>query len=162
MRRVFPYPGMSIVLLLMWLLLEQSLAPLDILLGAVLGVVVVRIMVPLEAPPLRLRRPVLVLRLFFTVMLDILRSNVNVAKVVVAPGRRQGAPGFVRIPLELESRYGLTALATIISSTPGTLWVRFDTASRTLIIHVLDLADPDDWVRSIKTRYERPLREIFE
>lgn len=162
MRRVFPYPGMSIVLLLMWLLLEQSLAPLDILLGAVFGVVLVRIMVPLEAPPLRLRRPMIVLRLFFSVMLDILRSNLAVAKVVLAPDRRRGAPGFVRIPLELESRYGLTALATIISSTPGTLWVRFDTTSRTLIIHVLDLVDPDDWVRSIKTRYERPLREIFE
>jgi multicomponent K+:H+ antiporter subunit E len=53
-------------------------------------------------------------------------------------------------------------LACIITSTPGTLWVNFDAAKRILIIHVLDLIDESEWVRTIKGRYERLLLEIFE
>jgi len=57
--------------------------------------------------------------------------------------------------------YGLATLACIITSTPGTLWVDFNEASGTLTIHVLDLVDETEWVRTIKGRYERPLLEIF-
>ena len=40
-------------------------------------------------------------------------------------------------------------LACIITSTPGTLWVSFDSAKGTLMIHVLDLVDENEWVRTI-------------
>jgi multicomponent K+:H+ antiporter subunit E len=30
------------------------------------------------------------------------------------------------------------------------------------MIHVLDLIDESEWIRAIKGRYERLLREIFE
>jgi multicomponent K+:H+ antiporter subunit E len=39
--------------------------------------------------------------------------------------------------------------------------VEFDAATGTLTIHVLDLVDKAEWVRTIKARYERPLLEIF-
>jgi multicomponent K+:H+ antiporter subunit E len=39
--------------------------------------------------------------------------------------------------------------------------VDFDEASGTLTIHVLDLVDKTEWVRTIKGRYERLLLEIF-
>ena len=65
------------------------------------------------------------------------------------------------IPLDLRDPYGLAALACIITSTPGTLWVDFDAASGTLTIHVLDLVDESEWIRTIKGRYERLLLEIF-
>ena len=74
---------------------------------------------------------------------------------------RRRSPGFVEIPLELRDPYGLAMLACIITSTPGTLWVDFNEASGTLTIHVLDLVDQTEWVRTIKGRYERLLLEIF-
>jgi multicomponent K+:H+ antiporter subunit E len=95
------------------------------------------------------------------VLADIVRSNVAVAFIVLGFGRRQRTPGFVKIPLDLRDPYGLAALACIITSTPGTLWVDFDNASGTLTIHVLDLVDKSEWVRTIKERYERLLLEIF-
>lgn len=67
----------------------------------------------------------------------------------------------MEIPLELRDPYGLAMLACIITSTPGTLWVDFNEASGTLTIHVLDLVDKTEWVRTIKGRYERLLLEIF-
>jgi multicomponent K+:H+ antiporter subunit E len=70
--------------------------------------------------------------------------------------------GFVRIPLELRDRYGLATLAIILTATPGTLWVQFDAATGTLLLHVFDLLDEEEWRHLVKDRYERRLKEIFE
>ena len=94
--------------------------------------------------------------------MDIIRSNVAVGRIILGLGRRQRTSGFVNIPLELRNPYGLAILACIITSTPGTLWVNFDRQRGLLVIHVLDLIDEDDWIRTIKNRYERRLLEIFE
>jgi multicomponent K+:H+ antiporter subunit E len=53
-------------------------------------------------------------------------------------------------------------LACIITSTPGTSWAGYDSRSSVLTMHVLDIVTDEDSIRSIKDRYERPLREIFE
>ena len=68
----------------------------------------------------------------------------------------------MRIPLDMRDPYGLAALACIITATPGTLWVEYDSADNTMLLHVLDLIDEEEWVRIIKDRYERRLMEIFE
>jgi multicomponent K+:H+ antiporter subunit E len=68
----------------------------------------------------------------------------------------------VEIPLDMRAPYGLASLACIITSTPGTLWVNFDAQRGVLTIHVLDLVDDEEWIRTIKDRYERHLLEIFE
>ena len=92
---------------------------------------------------------------------DIVRSNVAVARIVLLRDRPERVSGFVRLPLEMQSRYGLTVLACIITATPGTIWVEFDRRANVLVVHVLDLVDPDAWIRETKHRYERPLMEIF-
>jgi multicomponent K+:H+ antiporter subunit E len=53
-------------------------------------------------------------------------------------------------------------LAMVMCLTPGTAWgeVAFDRS--TLLIHVFDLDDEAAFVAMIKSRYERPLMEIFE
>jgi multicomponent K+:H+ antiporter subunit E len=104
----------------------------------------------------------LIIGLVARVLWDIILSNAAVARIVLGAGRREWSSGFVEIPLELRDQYGLAALACIITSTPGTLWVDLDKTSGILTIHVLDLRDDSDWLRTIKGRYEKPLLEIFE
>ena len=70
--------------------------------------------------------------------------------------------GFVAISLDLRDKTGLTVLACIVTSTPGTAWIEYTPDSGVLLIHVLDLLDEDEWVSLIKTRYEALLMEIFE
>ena len=55
--------------------------------------------------------------------------------------------GFVRIPLDMRAPYGLAALACILTATPGTVWVDYDAAEGTMLLHVLDLTDEEEWVR---------------
>jgi multicomponent K+:H+ antiporter subunit E len=161
MSRLLPHPVLSVVLAGVWLLLNQSVSPGDILLGIVLGWVGGLALAALQIPEGRLRRPGVALRLAMVVLADIVRSNIAVALLILSP-RRKAKAGFLPIPIELRHDYGLAALACIITATPGTVWVNFDAAKGMLLIHVLDLVDEAAWIRVIKDRYERRLMEIFE
>ncbi len=159
--RWLPYPLLSALLLTIWLLLSQSLAPGAIALGAVFAVVLGRMFGLLHPPKVRLRHGHLLVLLFVRVVADIVRSNFAVARIV-AHRRRDMRSGFVAIPLTLTDPYGLAVLACIITSTPGTIWVSHDAAANVLMIHVLDLVDEAAWIGSIQRRYEHLLLGIFQ
>lgn len=161
MTRWLPFPGLTLLLLLLWLLLVGSVAPGTILLGAVAAVVSSWVWLRLELPAVGFRRPLAALRLSLVVLQEIIRSNNAVARIILYRGTRNRRSGFVRIPLTTRNPYNLAALACIITATPGTLWVEYDSADNTMLLHVLDLIDKEEWVRIIKTRYEMRLMEIF-
>jgi len=161
MTQLLPFPLASASVLILWLLLNQSLSIGHILLGSVIALVGGWTLTVLGAPKVHVRRLRTICLLLGLVLTDIIRSNIAVARIILGLARRRWTSGLVEIPLELRDPYGLAALACIITSTPGTLWVDFDATSGTLTIHVLDLIDKSEWVRIIKRRYERLLLEIF-
>jgi multicomponent K+:H+ antiporter subunit E len=161
LRRLLPFPLLSAALLLLWLLLNQTISPNHLLLASAVGLVGGWTLAALQLPKLRLRRLATILRLVGIVTSDIVRSNIAVARIVLGFGRAHRTSGFVNIPLDVRDPYGLAALACIITSTPGTLWVSFDEKAGILTIHVFDLVDESDWFRKIKGDYERLLLEIF-
>jgi multicomponent K+:H+ antiporter subunit E len=161
MSRVLPYPLLTAGLILMWLMLN-SFSLGHLILGTIVAVAASRVMAALEPSKPRLRQWQLIPRLTGVVMLDILRSNVAVARVILNPRRGDRVSGFVAIPLELRDKTGLAVLACIITSTPGTAWIEYDSDSNILLIHVLDLVSEEEWVALIKNRYETLLMEIFE
>jgi multicomponent K+:H+ antiporter subunit E len=162
MSGILPYPLLSLALLLLWLLLNQSISVGHVILGSVIAVLASWVMVALRSGKPRIRRPGVALRLAGLVLLDILRSNLAVGRIIVRSREPGVNAGFMTIPLDLRSRQGLAVLSIIITSTPGTIWVNYDAAKGTLLLHVLDLVDETVWVRTIKGRYERVLMEIFE
>jgi len=161
-KRLFPSLPMSATLLALWLLLNDSLAPGHIAIGlalAWLGPIAAQRMRPLQARP-RLTRGLA--RLIAHIVVDVLRSNLAVARIVLGLRRDAWVSGFIQIPLELTDPHGLAVLAGIITITPGTVWAGRDPATDVLTLHVLDLRSPEAWIHVIKTRYEAPLLEIFE
>ena len=56
MKRLFPAPLLSLALWLLWLVLNLSLSPGNLLLGALLGVVAPLLMKPLGPLPVRIRK----------------------------------------------------------------------------------------------------------
>jgi len=159
MTRILPFPIVSAGLLGLWLLLNQAFSVGHILLGSVLALAGGWVLTVLRFPKARVRRGGALLRLSALVLVDIVRSNIAVGRIVLGLGGKQQTSGFVNIPLDLRDPYGLAALACIITATPGTLWVGFD--GEVLTIHVLDLIDENAWIQTIKSRYERHLLEIF-
>lgn len=162
MKRKPRIPLLPLCLVVMWLVLNDSLAPGQIVLGVVLAVLVtvsVRALRPLPAWPRKLH---LAIGLCWRVLVDILHSNLAVGKIILGASRRQPTTGFMKIPLDMRDPHGLAMLSIIITATPGTVWAGHDAEHNVLTLHVLDLLDEAGWVHTIKHRYERPLMEIFE
>lgn len=159
MTRLVPFPLLALALFVMWVLLT-GFSPGHILLGAVVALLVSRVMLTLRAEPPRIRFSMAMVRLAALVLADIIRSNVAVARIVLfrPAGQRSG---FIEFPTELRDPQALAALAIIITATPGTLWLQHDARRHLVLIHVLDLVDEAEWIALIKTRYERLLMEIF-
>jgi multicomponent K+:H+ antiporter subunit E len=149
------------VLVVMWLALNQTVAIADVLLGALVALGAVVGLAALQSPQTRLRKPLVAAELLWVVFVDIVRSNVAVAWIVLRPDARQHKAGFTEIPLRLRNPVGLAALACIITSTPGTAWAGYDTQTGVLTLHILDLVEPEAWVRTVQTRYERRLIDVF-
>jgi multicomponent K+:H+ antiporter subunit E len=134
-----------------------------VLLGLLVALLMVTGFRAVRAPPPRLRRPHMALLLLWRVFVDILRSNIAVGRIVLGlQGKREIRSGFLEIPLDIREPHALAALATIVTSTPGTIWVDLSRDGRTLTLHVLDLRDERVWIATIKQRYESLLMEIFE
>lgn len=163
MTRRLPFPVLTVSLVGLWLLLNQTLSWGHLFLGILVAFVGSWAFAALDPPRVRFRRVAAIPRLAGLVVADILRSNIAVGRIILGLAvQRERQSGFVKIPLELSDPYGLAVLACIITSTPGTLWVSFDPVKGILTIHVLDLIDESEWVTTIKGRYERLLLEIFE
>ncbi len=161
MKRIIPYPLMTVSLVLIWLILNQSFAIGQVLLGTVVAILACLILSLLGMAPPRIRFSRAIPYFAATVLYDIIRSNIAVAMIILS-GRIRATSGFVLIPLETKNRYCLSALAIIITATPGTLWLEHDSRRNVLLLHVLDLVDEQYWIDLIKQRYERALMEIFE
>jgi multicomponent K+:H+ antiporter subunit E len=162
MRRVLPYPILSLGLFVASILLSASVAPPSLALAVLLALLAPIIMLALGVDRVRVKWPMAIVRLAIDVVGDIVRSNWAVSHIILGRRRHERTSGFIHIPLDLRDRYGLAVLAIIITSTPGTLWVEYESATGRLLLHVLDLVDEETWVRLIKDRYERRLMEIFE
>lgn len=161
MRRWLPHPWIALALMAIWLLLVNSAALGQMLLGLVLGMAIVRFTARFWVAIPRIRRPLRLLRFIGMVLGDIVVANVAVARLIVAhPKRLQ--PAFVAVPLALQSELVISLLASTICLTPGTVAARLAPDHCHLLVHALDVADPSALIATIKSRYEAPLREIFE
>ena len=127
-RAVLPHPILSLALFGASLLLSGSAAPPSLALALLMALAAPHIMRALEVEPVRVRKPLTLLSFAVVVMRDIIRSNWEVALVVLGlnASRDSRVSGFVHIPLEMRDRYGLAVLAVIITSTPGTIWVEYE------------------------------------
>lgn len=160
-RRISPV--LVLALVVVWLVLNQTLSAAQIVLGAILATLLAWSASALRPLQAKLKRLDVAVVLILVVLIDIVRSNVNVARVVLGlVNRREIRSGFLDIPLDMRDPHGLAALAVIVTSTPGTVWVGLSPAGDTLTLHVLDLRDEAEWIHLIKHRYEQPLMRIFE
>ena len=162
MRRLFPAPWLSLALWALWLLLNLSLSAGNLLLGAALASLAPVMFAPLRPLPVRIRRPGVIIKLFFLVGRDVVASNIAVAWGVLRAGKNPPRSRFIKIPLDLRDANGLAALSMITTVVPGTIWSELALDRSVLLLHVFDLDDEAAFIEHFKTAYERPLMEIFE
>lgn len=159
--RLLPHPVLSVVLLVVWLLLVNSVSPRMILLGVIWGLAIPPFTYPFWPDRPQVCRPIALIRFVPLFLWDVIIANFSVAWLILN-WRRKLRPTWIVIPLELTAPHAITTLANVISLTPGTVSSQLGRDRKTLLVHVLDVEDPDAMVRHIKSRYEARLKEIFE
>lgn len=161
-NRWLPHPLMSITLIVLWLLLNNSYAFGHVVLGTLLGVAIPWLTNRFWPEKPRIRKRRLFFKFFFgTFLYDVIVANVNVVRLILQPDIGKLQPRFIRIPLDTSDPLVITILANVISMTPGTVSSDLSDDKRTLIVHGLNVPDEQEAVREIKTRYEATLKEIF-
>ncbi|WP_144635500.1 Na+/H+ antiporter subunit E [Bordetella genomosp. 13] len=151
---------LPLFLLVLWLVLNQSLSAGQVVLGAGLAIWLAWASLrlrPLGSRPRRLWR---LAPLSARMVLEIVKSNIAVAKLIWRPGREL-TPGFITVPLRLRDPHGLAVLVCCLTYTPGTVVVDLK-RGQSVTLHVLDLQNEEEWVELIQQRYERTLMEVFE
>lgn len=159
--RVLPHPVLSASLLAIWLVLNASLQPGQVLLGALLGIALPLLIRPLwsDRPPFH-RLPLL-WRLFLIVNWDILKASLTAARLTLTRPARSLQPQFFVVPLDCRNPYSMAILVGIVSITPGTIAADLDQEHRLLLVHALHEPDPAGAAARIKSRYEEPIREVL-
>ncbi len=160
MKKWLPQPFFSVFLWLVWLLLANSAAPGQMVLGAALAVGLPLFTQRFWPDRPCMARPAAAAAYIAVFLWDIVLANLAVARLILGPTGRL-RPGFVRLPLDLRSDFAVTVLAHTISLTPGTVSALLTADRSALLVHVLDLEDEARLVERIKMRYEAPLKEIF-
>jgi len=159
-RFYFPDPFNFILLFVVWLLLTHQFDFGNILLAAILAWLIPLGVSRVRTEAVPIRKPLKMISFLGLLLVDIIISNLVVAKQVLgAPERLQ--PGFVAIPLDLKKALPITILASTISLTPGTVSIEISKDQKTLYVHALHVEREAKLVDRIKYRYEKPLKEIF-
>lgn len=159
MRRLVPYPLLAIALALAWLLLSGFTRG-QFVLAVLVSLIAAHALNALGEVSPRIHRWLAVPKFLGIVLHDIAVSNLTVARALLF-AKRDRQPGFVTIPLRLRNPSALAILAIVVTSTPGTAWIDYNSARGELLIHIFDLVEDHDWPSVIATRYEDLLMEIF-
>jgi multicomponent K+:H+ antiporter subunit E len=158
--RWFAHPVLSVLLFVVWLLLRQSAQPVDVLFGALFGLVVPRLLHPLLGPPTHVLSIGAAVMLTLVVLWDIVLSNITVARLVLGPMSRP-QPAWLRVPLASEHHRVNALFASIITMTPGTVSAVVDESAGCIWVHALNCDDAAGMVADMKARYEAPLLSVF-
>ena len=161
MKSWLPHPLLTPVLAVVWLLLNNSFAPGQILLGLLLGWAIPRFTLDYWPERVRIRAPGRLLRFGLLFLYEVLVANLSVARLILA-GPSGLRPAFVMVPLDLSNDLAISLLANTICLTPGTVSARLSADRRYLLVHTLDTDSPERLVATIKSRFEAPIKEIFE
>jgi len=159
MRYILPMPVHSLMLLVVWLLLN-GFSVGQLVLGLFLAWLIPVITWPYTDHQSRAGKPLKILMYIGRLLKDIVVCNIEVAGKVLGKNKDL-APGFVAYPLSLQQDFPLTVLASTISLTPGTVSVDFSDDKKWLYIHALHIESEQDVIDEIRQRYEIPLQEIF-
>lgn len=161
-RRLVPHPLLTLMLILVWLGLVNTFTLGNLILGTVFGLIIPMLTAAYWPNRPKIGRPLMILRYMGVVLWDIIVANVQVAMIIMFKREQDIKSHWIRVPLELTSAEAITLLAGTVTMTPGTVSATLAADCSSILVHCLHADDPDAVRDEIKSRYERPLMEIFQ
>jgi multicomponent Na+:H+ antiporter subunit E len=138
-----------VVLVVTWMLLQGELTAANALGGAALAAALV-VIFPVSRAVIHHRlHPWAFVKLLVFVLYSLVMSSWAVIKVIAHPTPTSLRSGIVRVRLSEESPLTATIVANAVTLTPGTMTLTARVDPPELHIHVLGLADPEEFRESV-------------
>jgi len=150
----------NLVLALAWAALWGSFTAVDLVVGLVMGFLAIAWLSPLLGGARYARKVPRSAGLALYFLWELVVSSLRVAWDVVTPTAWR-SPGFVAIPLDAHTEVEITALANLVTLTPGSLSLDVSDDRSTLYVHTMWAEDPDAVRREIKEGFERRVLELL-
>lgn len=160
MNRLIPHPGLSVLLVIMWVVMVNDLTFGALFLGLIVGLAV-----PLFTAAYWPGRPnvnfISGSAYIAIVVWDIVVANFEVAAIILFKPNHKLQPAWLSIPLDLDTPEAITVFAGTISLTPGTVSADVSACGTFLLVHALHAPDPAAEIARTKQRYEARLKRVF-
>ncbi|MEM7696161.1 MAG: Na+/H+ antiporter subunit E [Pseudomonadota bacterium] len=150
----------NVMLAIAWCAVTGTFTTLNLAFGFVLSGVSLALIRDQVGTVTHFRRFLGAVGLALTFLIELVKSSVNVAVIVLSPGRKL-RPAIVAYPLDVTTNAEITLLANLITLTPGTLSMDVSDDRKTLYVHAIDVDDPNEIVGDIKASFERRIMKVF-
>lgn len=149
----------NIVLAFLWVFMNGDFTVGTFITGYIIGLVAVYILRNFLPGRFYIKRLYWMLRLIFIFIIELIKANIDVVRIVMAP-KIDIHPGFYAYPNDLEEEWEVALLSTLITLTPGTVVVAISEDYSIIYIHGLDMDDADAEIANIKTAFEDVIKEV--
>jgi multicomponent Na+:H+ antiporter subunit E len=149
----------NIVLALTWAMLNGEINLPNLIAGFIIGYIVLNIGHRAIGPSPYFGKVTKMIRFLGFFLWELLVSNLRLAWDVLTPTFLM-KPRIIAVPLSVKNDAEITALANLISLTPGTLSLDVSSDKSVLYVHVIYAEDEERAKQEIKNGMERWVKEL--
>lgn len=150
----------NVVIAAVWMLLQETLAWHNFVVGFLVGMVVLNFAVRRMDHPYYMHRVAAFVKLVFMFAVEVVRSGLRVMYLILHPNLPI-SPGLVAVPLDVTSDEAITMLAGMITMAPGSISVELSNDRKYLYVHALEADDPHKAASFFKNAFERHIKEVL-
>jgi len=145
----------------LWLLLQDEITPqfTTFLMGFVVGIGILYVMHRFYGTQFYLRRVFSIIKLLWLFNWELLLSSYNVLKQITTP-KLNITPGIFTYKTKLNGDWEITALALLLTLTPGSVVMEVSEEGDMFYIHAMDIEQSKDAVIRSIGKFEEAIMEV--
>ncbi|WP_411843588.1 Na+/H+ antiporter subunit E [Salinicoccus sp. HZC-1] len=149
----------NLFLAFLWMFMGSNFNVASFFTGYIMGLIAVYMLRRFLPGSFYLKRVWLIIKLFFIFISEMVKANIQVAKIVLSP-KIDIHPGFYAYPCDLEEDWEVVLLSSLITLTPGTVVVAISDDHSKIYIHGIDMKSAEEEIESIKNAFEKVIKEV--
>jgi len=152
---------LNLFLALLWLLLVDEPVPqlTTFFTGFVVGIGILYVMHRFFGTQFYLRRVMKIVYLILLFITELITSSYLVIKQVLTP-RLQITPGIFTYKTSLKGEWEVTALALLLTLTPGSVVMEVSESGDVFYIHAMDLEESKESIIRSMAKFEKAILEV--
>ncbi|GEK32960.1 Na+/H+ antiporter subunit E [Kurthia sibirica] len=152
---------LNIVIAVLWMFLkdEDTVNIQTFFTGYLIGLIVMYLMHRFFGQPFYLRKIWSIIKLITLFLKELIVSSAVVLKQIMSP-KLNITPGIFTYETKLTSNLEITALALLLTLTPGSVVMELSPEGRVFYIHAMDIEQSKMDVIASMERFERAIKEV--